>query len=385
MALSFSRGEVEFQFLSDEKNVFSNFGEIKVNNKRIVTPCLWLGHIIDLSPRPWETIEMDNLMLNAYYIIDKPSTYKKVCEQGIHDYLDYHGLILMDSGGFIFQKKDLVNLDPLKLVELYEKSKPDIGVVLDHPFDPNNSNKANQKRWDKTLENTEIMVNASSKIPLMPVLHGYSLKDLEKACNQIKSIDDDPKMIGLGSLVPLIYTTTAASKRFSNCMEFVFEAIKLIRHEFPDSMLHAFGVGSAFTMHLMYAMGTDSLDSTGWRTKAAYGMIQLPGVGDRYPKTRNNGRTVLNDAEKEILDECQCPTCESKNIEDKVNLLNDKFPARALHNAWTFKKEEQYFKNALENGEIRKFLDLRLKGSYYSKRLDYIINSKETKPLSGWI
>ncbi len=379
--------DVEIQFdidYTDEK-VQSRIGRLNIYNKTIETPSLWLGHIMGCSPRPWEIFTINNLMVNAADILKRPIVYERICKKGIHKYLHFEGSILMDSGGFMFQKKNKIDIDPLEIIELYEKANPDIGVILDHPFEPKNSNITNGKRWARTLKNTEIMISSNCKVPLMPVIHGYSLNEIKKACLDIKKIDDNPKMVGIGSLVPLIYTTTAGSKRFSNCMGFVFEAIKLIRHEFPNAMLHAFGIGSTFTMHLMYAMGADSLDSTGWRTKAAYGMIQLPGVGDRYPKTRNNRRAFLNNGEKEILKKCQCPSCESKDIEDRINLLNDSFPARALHNAWTFKKEEQKFKNALKNDEIKKFLDLRRSNNYYSKKLDYIINSKETKPLIGWI
>ena len=84
-------------------------------------------------------------MVNAYFILKKAKTYEKIVDMGIHKYLDYDGLVMMDSGGYLFQKKEEMDLDPIKVLDLYENSKPDIGVVLDHPFDPNSSNQANQK------------------------------------------------------------------------------------------------------------------------------------------------------------------------------------------------------------------------------------------------
>ena len=283
------------------------------------------------------------------------------------------------------KKKEEMDLDPIKVLDLYENSKPDIGVVLDHPFDPNSSNQANKKRWDITLKNTRSMIESNSKIPLMPVLHGYSLKVLGKACSDIKKIDDDPKLIGIGSLVPLIFSTTAGSKRFPDCMQFVMESVKLIRSEFPDAMIHAFGIGSTLTMHLMYSVGTDSLDSTGWRIKAAYGIIQLPGVSDRHVKTRNNGRRYLDTAEQRILAKCECPICNEKSIKERMTILDENFIPRAVHNAWVFKKEEQDFKKAVNEGLIQEFLENRLKNGYYSKSFDYLISSKKTGPLSDQI
>lgn len=385
VVLNLTKNKVDFQFLLKDNYLFSNLCELKINKKKLSTPSLWLGHIIDLNPKPWEFIELENLMINAYYIINKPSSYQKICEKGIHNYLNFDGLIMMDSGGFLFQKKEEIDLNPLELLDLYEKSKPDIGVILDHPLDPKNTNQSNKKRWQETLKNTKIMMECNSKVPLMPVIHGYSFSELKKACSDIKKIDDDPKLIGLGSLVPLVLNSSAASKRFGNCMQFILESMKLIRNEFPNAMLHAFGVGSARTMHLMYSIGADSLDSTGWRIKAAYGVIQLPGLGDRYPKTRNNGRRVINAEEKKILAQCKCPTCNEKSISQRINILNEKFPERALHNAWVFKKEEEHYKRAVIEDNTREFLEKRLKIGHYSKSFNFLINSKETKPLTGWI
>ena len=380
-----NRNNLEFKVLYEDKHLFSRLGKLKINNKKLDTPSLFLGHLMDHKPKLWETSKLDNLMVNAYFILKKASTYNKIVEMGIHKYLDYEGLVMMDSGGYLFQKKEEMDLDPLKVLDLYENYRPDIGVVLDHPFDPNSSNLINKKRWDITLKNTAIMIESNSKVPLMPVIHGYSLKELEKACSDIKKIDDDPKLIGLGSLVPLIFSTTAGSKRFPDCMQFVMQSVKLIRREFPDAMIHAFGIGSTLTMHLMYSVGTDSLDSTGWRIKAAYGMIQLPGVSDRHVKTRNNGRRHLDIAEKRILAKCECPICNGKNIEERMDILDENFIPRAVHNAWVFKKEEEYFKDALKERNTRKFLDKRLNKSYYSKSFNYLIDSKEVKTLSGWI
>lgn len=376
---------LEFQVICKDKQLFSQLGSLNANNKKLETPSLWLGHVIGSKPRIWENMSVKNVMVNAYNILKKPSACESIKKIGIHNHLNFDGLIMMDSGGFLFQKKEEIDIDSEVILELYEDSKPDIGVVLDHPFDPINNDASNRKRWVKTLENTEKMINSSSKIPIMPVLHGYSIQELKNACIDIKKIDDDPKMIGLGSLVPLVFSTPAASKRFPDCMSFILESINLIRSEFPDAMIHAFGIGSTFTMHLMYAIGADSLDTTGWRIKAAYGIIQLPGVSDRHPKTRNNGRSFLKNGELDILKKCECPTCSGETLEQRLNKLDQDFYSRALHNAWVFKEEEYKFKNSLKKGETRKFVEKRLKNSYYSKSFDYLINTKETSPLSRWV
>jgi len=369
---------VDFQ----DKQLFSRSCNLKINGKSIRTPLLWLGYPVGYPPKPWEYFPMETVMVNAHDFINKPSLYEEVCKKGIHKLLGFEGLIMMDSGGFIFQKKEKIDIEPSKIIELYEKSKPDIGVILDHPFSPEKSNSDNQKRWEQTLQNTDFMIKNNGKIALMPVLHGYSLKELKNACDQIKRINENPMLVGLGSLVPLLFNMKG-SNRFKNPRNFVIDATRLVRKEFPNSLLHTFGVGSTKTMHLMYSLGVDSLDSSGWRLKAAYGNIQLPGVSDRNPTSRNNGRSSLNEKEKKILEQCECPTCKNKSLEEKIKSLDGPFPPRALHNAWVYVQERESYIKSLNEGTSREFTEKRLRG-FFSKSYDYLINIKELKTLDRW-
>lgn len=47
------------------------------------------------------------------------------------------------------------------------------------------------------------MLENSHDIVLMPVVHGYTLKEIKRACAEIKDIID-PKVVGVGSLVPIL-------------------------------------------------------------------------------------------------------------------------------------------------------------------------------------
>lgn len=377
--------DVEFKIDYQDKQLFSRRCNLTINKKHIKTPLLWLGYPIGFPPEPWKHFSLDTLMVNAYDILIKPKLYDKICKKGIHKFLDFNGLIMMDSGGFIFQKKEKLDIEPSQIIELYEKSKPDIGVVLDHPLSIQNSIKDNKKRWKKTLQNTDFMLKNNGEISLMPVIHGYTIKDLKKACDEIKKINENPKFIGLGSLVPLLFNMKGSNKlKFNNCRNYVIDATRFVREEFPNSLLHTFGVGSTKTMHLMYSLGVDSLDSTGWRLKAAYGNIQLPGVSDRNPTDRNNGRASLNQDEKKILNKCECPTCKNKSLDEKILSLDGPFSPRAMHNAWVYKKELEYYIKHLDDGDIKAFTEKRLKSGFLSKSYNYIIDIKEIKPLKRW-
>lgn len=365
---------IKFEINYEDDGLSCRSGTLKLNGNAVETPLIWLGYPIGSSPRLWEVLPMKNLMVNAYEVLRRLKVCEKISKKSIHEYLGFDGLVFMDSGGFVFQKKDKVDLDPSIILELYEASKPDIAAILDHPFDPSQPAKINSRRWLKTLKNTKYMLKNDGNVLLMPILHGYTLKDLKMACREIKKIDENPKFIGLGSLVPLIFNTKGTS-RIKDSLKFVADAIGLIREEFPDSLLHTFGVGSSQSMHFMFALGVDSLDSMAWRLKAAYGVIQLPGVGDRHLTPRNSKkRPFIRGREKELLANCECPFCQDKTLKERIQGLNDSFYSRSVHNAWVFLNEQKKIHQALKEGRIKSFIESRLKKGTFSKAVKYLIN-----------
>jgi len=60
------------------------------------------------------------------------------------------GLVMMDSGGFQLMRRN-IRITPAKVLEIYKQAEPDIGVVLDFPFNPLDLN-SRMKRWKKTLK-----------------------------------------------------------------------------------------------------------------------------------------------------------------------------------------------------------------------------------------
>jgi len=218
------------------------------------------------------------------------------------------------------------------------------------------------------------MLENSHDIVLMPVVHGYTLKEIKRACAEIKDIID-PKVVGVGSLVPILKymkTSTILKLNGMNTIKFMINAISIIRKEFPNSFLHVFGVGSVSTMHLMFSLGVDSVDSMSWRMKAAYGAIQLPGIGDRFISPKNSRKKLM---EEHLLSKCECPICVNKSLKERKKALDNSkygtFYNRAIHNAYIFKKEEHAFHKALETKNVAAFLHERLKRTKYRKLVKF--------------
>jgi len=366
---------MKFKVELEDEQTLARKGLLTINHKTIKTPILWLGYPIRSDPKPWKEFRVDSILVNAYDIILRTKIFNFVQHKGIHRFLDYSALIMMDSGGFLFQTKNRLDISPDIILDLYHKSRPDIGVILDYPLNPLQSSYINYRRWKKTIDNTIYMYQNNGTSILMPILHGYTLRKLKNACKEIKKIDPEPNLIGLGSLVPLIFRTKGMHN-FDNSMKFVVDAIMIVKKEFPNAFLHVFGIGSTNSMHLIFSLGVDSLDSTGWRLKAAYGRIQLPGIGDRYVKKHSNNRRVINEKEKRVLASCKCPVCKDLNVEDQIKTLDSSFKTRALHNAWVFVKEEKRFKDRLTDGCTEDFVRERLGKSPFLKGFEYFMKRR---------
>jgi len=335
--------------------------------REIDTPFLWFSQLVDGSPKPWKHFDIDGLMVNAYEILQKKNTDKEVRERGIHRYLRFEGPIAMDSGGFLFMKKKSLDVDPQRILELYELGKPDLGVVLDHPLEPNLRPLERKRRQMKSLKNTGYMVKSKkSRNPeLIPVIHGHSSQTVSWYIRALNRVSDF-KTYGIGSLVPSVFNTKGAGGIYN-----VLRIVSHVRKKVPDKRIHVFGIGSTLTMHLMFYAGADSVDSSAWRTKAAFGAIQLSGVGDRYitPRKRHKIYLNLSSAEKEILARCKCPVCRKEGLEE----LKRSFKARALHNSWVFQKEIEKTRELIKKDEYENYLQKILTRSTLSNAFKYAV------------
>ena len=330
------------------------------NRKKLRFPILWFSVWIDDEIRKryqyfTKKEFREALFINAYHILTRPHIRKITEGRDIHKLLRFEGPIIADSGGFIFRNQTKLSFDPLALLRFYETSKVDIGLVLDHPPDPKSLNDENT-RIKTTLKNTILMFEnkQSSDLLLLPVVSSLSIekiRDIIRAIRRVWTIEG----ICIGGLVPLIRT------QIPNGRKLLVELLIMIRRLLPDSFIHVLGVGGTTTMHLMYYLGVDSVDSCAWEKKAAYGLIQLPKVGDRFIIRRSKRKRypTLSTKEYEMLLECQCPVCKKHPPED-LDVSRD---LRVVHNAWVFQNEVKEAREMIRKREYEEFVEERLRCS----------------------
>lgn len=359
----------------EDRSSQARTARLMVGDRELTTPILWLGHRVGGEPKPWQAFQLPGVLMNAWDILASGRAAIKVREAGLSSYLglDRSSAVLLDSGGYLYLKRDDMEANLYEILELYEDLVPMIGAVLDYPFDPFDPVEVNVRRWRQTLENVRLMFGDSHSLTLMPIIHAHSVTQAQRACTELRQILGQPVVLGIGSLVPLMrgrHDGEILKKDKGNHQSgrhLAAKIVRVVRTEFPDSFLHVFGVGGTTTMHIMFALGADSLDSVGWRLKAAYGAIQLPGLGDRLTgKKKRKGRTLIieDDRAIEMLLQCQCPLCRQYGtLEQRLAALDDTFNNRALHNAWVFVQEVALFREQIEMDSVESFVYQRLQRS----------------------
>jgi queuine/archaeosine tRNA-ribosyltransferase len=204
----------------------------------------------------------------------------------------------------------------------------------------------------------------------VPVIHISSLIDeylaalLGDACLGAKP------SIALGGVVPNLLRSPKA-RPYQEILASVIQA----RRALSGKRLHLFGVGGTATLHLAALLGIDSVDSSGWRNRAARGIVQLPGRGDRMVATLGSWRGREPDqGEWAMLDACRCPACQAGGLEGLRARRIDGFCHRATHNLWTLLEEARQIEGRLAEGTYPSWYATHVQNSIYRPLIDYMLD-----------
>lgn len=123
-------------------------------------------------------------------------------------------------------------------------------------------------------------------------------------------------------------------------------------------------------------MGMDSVDSSGYRNRAARGMIQLPGSGERSAIELGSwrGRT-LSTAELKKLRDCSCPTCTLYGIKGLKATGVAGFRNRATHNLWTLLEEDAWITKHLRAKTYKHEYLSYLDNTIYRRLIEHVVEN----------
>ncbi|GEO06156.1 hypothetical protein AAE02nite_38200 [Adhaeribacter aerolatus] len=327
------------------------------------------------SSSPYFLPEVRAVMV-SYAEFDKtPTKRKKAMEVGLHQYLEVPKdiSIYLDNGSFSFlRRSSQINQQEYK--EFIERAKPD-WYPTPQDFIPAPAMSDGQQ-YNCMLDTMKINL-AYNYDGFVPVLHICRYLNEYVTHLQGDHLLNQKKRIALGGIVPNLLRAPKAMP-----YQDILGHLQNIRKVFKDKKIHVFGIGGTATLHIAALLQMDSIDSTGWRNRAARGIIQLPGKGDRLVAELGKWRgRNCDENEWDVLTQCGCPSCRNNGIEGlKIKGLTG-FMNRAAHNLWVLLEEDRLIKYHLLNNSYSEWYPSHVSNSTYKPLIDYLIKEKQVHTL----
>ena len=327
----------------------------------------------NLKPRVWEPESpyylpsLRAVMASYADLIRMPSLRHSIIENGLHAGLGIPESvsIYLDNGAFNFAMSGS-DISREQYAEFVSCAKPDwYAIPQDYIPTPRMSDEEQLGCLERTMQ-VNLDYSHDGFVPIVHIsrhLEEYLEKFQKSAKLQCKSA------VGLGGIVPNLL-------RMPRAMPYddMLHNVNRVRTAFADKELHVFGIGGTATLHLAALFGMDSVDSSGWRNRAARGIIQLQGCGDRLVAELGKWRgRRLNAEEERQLSECQCPSCQKFGTGGLKERGIEGFNKRATHNLWTLLEEAKLVEQHISEGTYAGWYPKHLNNSTYRPLVDKVI------------
>lgn len=394
-------------FLNIDIEANNQFHSLKLSgNREIKGPFIWYGlsviESVAFHLEVFEKAKVKAFLSNAFdlHYQDKKDKRKEIITE-----LTNRGLLhKMDSGGFQLMKAAMKKTkSPLEFTQemvydIQSKYNPEVMVQLDVPLSPNLSQneklQSNQKTFENFVKLYDLFKDSNSKAKIMPVVHGHNPSMLNDGISQLEERFGKLELIGIGSLVPMVKSVKGTNK-IGGKWTFI-DSLIYIRNRLPQTFIHAFGIGGTM-QYLAFYSGIDSIDSNGWIQKSGYGVIQLPGISDRFMRKKEHNRPHIQNGRKysrngknlvkneiDILLECKCPICEKTKKakvgkKERVKMLKKIYDQegskgrldRSIHNVYVQNQELELINQHFLDNSLTSFIESRLETSNYYKLFLY--------------
>ena len=341
-----------------DRDLLARIGRFETKSGVVETPLLFPVINPGIQPIPPKKLEQEfgcrALITNAY-IINK-NFRETAIEKGLHEFLDFSGSIMTDSGAYQLLIYKGVETTPKEIVQFQEAIDTDIATILDIPTGWGVSKEYAQYTVKETIKRAKALEKMKSRDDLAwvgPVQGGQYLDLVARSAREMGKL---PFQIhALGSPTPVM-----EQYKFDVLVDMIVTAKMNLP---PERPLHLFGAGHPFMFALAVALGCDLFDS------AAYALFARQ---DRY--LTDSGTTRLASLQ---YFPCSCPAC-NKTDPDTVRALprEERHKLLAEHNLYVSFYELRRIKQAVtqpegasdEIGSIRYQWDVNR--APYRQRLD---------------
>ena len=229
------------------------------SGKTIETPALLPvvnPKIRTVPPRElYDTFGFRALITNSYIIRNTPALKEEAQAKGLHELLDFPGVIMTDSGTFQSHMYGEVEVTNEEIVEFQKSIGTDIGTVLDIFTEPDWSHEKTKRSLETTLERTKQACDMKGDMMINGVVQGSIYTDLREYSARAMA-DMDVDVHPIGGVVPLM-----EQYRYAELVDVVMSSKKGLN---PSRPVHLFGCGHPMLLALATLMGCDLFDSASY-------------------------------------------------------------------------------------------------------------------------
>jgi 7-cyano-7-deazaguanine tRNA-ribosyltransferase len=324
-----------------DRDLMARIGRLETKSGVIETPLLLPvinPYIQTVRPKTLEEEFGCRALITNAYIIQK--NFKETAtEKGLHDFLNFSGSIMTDSGAYQLLIYKDIETSPEEIVHFQEKIDTDIATILDIPTGWGVTKEYARHTVNETVKRAKQLEKMKTRDDIIwvgPVQGGQYLDLVAKSAKEMAKL---PFQIhALGSPTPVM-----EQYKFDTLVDMIATA----KMNLPASRpLHLFGAGHPFMFALAVALGCDLFDS------AAYALFARH---DRY--MTESGTTRLD--ELEYLP-CSCPVCNKTDPKSLKDLpKEDRQKLLAEHNLHVSFCELRRIKQAITEGRLWEHLEMR--------------------------
>lgn len=324
-----------------KRDGLARIGKFETRSGVIETPALLPvinPKICTVTPRElYDEFGFRALITNSYIIKNTPDLKEKAQSVGLHEMLDFPGVIMTDSGTFQSHMYGEVEVTNEEMVEFQKSIGTDIGTVLDIFTEPYWTKEQTADSIEVTLERTQQACDMKGEMMINGVVQGSIYGDLREDCARrmgVMDVDVHP----IGGVVPLM-----EQYRYLELVDVVLSSKKGLN---PNRPVHLFGAGHPMVLALATLMGCDLFDSAS------------------YAKFARDDRMMFIDGTYRLQDmqslDCNCPACRGKTVEslrkmDKKERMN----IIARHNLYQITDELALVKRYVKEGRLWELAEIR--------------------------
>ena len=334
----------------------------------------------NLKPRVWDPESpfylpsLRAVMVSYAEFHSMPRLRERVMKEGLRKFLGVPAgvRVYLDNGAFHFLSRNAKMPEEEDYKAFVRAARPDWHPIP-REWIPAPMMSAQKQTWcrRKTMD-SNLRHSADGFVPVAHVgrFLGKYTEGLKADAKTRKK-----RRVALGGIVPNLLRAPKALP-YSQVLDCLFQ----FRGDFPKKELHIFGIGGTATVHLAALVGLDSADSSGWRNRAARGIVQLPGKGDRIAADLGGWRgRELTPRDKKELKSCECPACAKDGWRGMTMPKMAGFCHRAVHNLWALLREAEWACARIESGDYASEYESRLDNSVYMPLIKSALAMREKR------